>query len=334
MSNRTFTFLIASNRKGKTISFTVTSAWLKTAAAVTAVVFVILCAGLVDYVGLLMGAGENKRLKAENSVLKRQFQLVESKLSSFESNIERITTLEKRLRMITNVEDSDRTLKLSIGPIPKVGQSFPEAYQQMADRQPTSEFLTHDSFFNETPALDEAKGELMVEKQRDYESLAIRIDRFVKETQLREQGLQQLWDTLSERESLLSATPSIKPARGWYTSRFGYRADPFTGKPVMHAGLDLAAAPGSPIHAPANGVVSYVGYDSGYGNLVSIDHGYGVVTRFAHTSRIFVERGQTIKRRDVIATVGSTGRSSGPHLHYEVRVHGVPVDPMNYILDE
>src|SRR5690606_16069985 len=110
--------------------------------------------------------------------------------------------------------------------------------------------------------------------------------------------------------------------------------DPFTGKAVMHAGLDIAAPPGSPVHAPANGVVSYVGYEPGYGNLVSIDHGYGVVTRFGHNSRIFVEKGQTVKRRDVVATVGSTGRSSGPHCHYEVRVHGVPVDPMNYILDE
>jgi murein DD-endopeptidase MepM/ murein hydrolase activator NlpD len=308
---------------------------LKTAVAVGAVVMVILSAVFVDYVGLLMGAGENKRLKAENSVLKRQFQLVESKLSSFENNIERITTLEKRLRMITNIEDTDRALKLSLGPLPRSGQAFPENYQQMADRAPTSEFLTDDSFEEPTDSgVDEAKGELVVEKQRDYESLAIRIDRFVKETQLREQGLQQLWDTLSERESLLSATPSIKPAVGWYTSRFGYRSDPFTGRPLMHAGLDIAAPPGSPIHATANGVVSYVGYDPGYGNLVSIDHGYGVVTRFGHTSRIFVEKGQTVHRRDVIAAVGSTGRSSGPHVHYEVRVHGVPVDPRNYILDD
>ncbi|MCB0411122.1 MAG: M23 family metallopeptidase, partial [Bdellovibrionales bacterium] len=178
------------------------------------------------------------------------------------------------------------------------------------------------------------KDALAVDQPRDYESLAIRIDRFVKETQLREQGLQQLWDTLSERESLLMATPSIRPAKGWYTSRFGYRLDPFTGRPTMHAGMDIAAPPGSPVFAPANGVVSFVGYEAGYGNLVSIDHGYGVVTRYGHNSRTFVEKGQIIHRRDVIATVGSTGRSSGPHVHYEVRVHGVPVDPINYILDE
>ena len=102
----------------------------------------------------------------------------------------------------------------------------------------------------------------------------------------------------------------------------------------MHNGLDIAAAPGSPIVAPADGVVSFAGYDPGYGKLVSIDHGYGVVTRFGHTSQIFVEVGQRIRRRDVIAAVGNTGRSTGPHLHYEVRVNSVPVDPYNYVLDD
>ena len=80
--------------------------------------------------------------------------------------------------------------------------------------------------------------------------------------------------------------------------------------------------------------MSYVGFESGYGKLVSIDHGYGVKTRYAHNSRIFVQVGQKVKRRDVIAAIGSTGRSSGPHLHYEVRVNGIPVDPINYILNE
>ena len=109
---------------------------------------------------------------------------------------------------------------------------------------------------------------------------------------------------------------------------------PFSGRPVMHSGLDIAASPGAPIHAPADGIVSFAGYDPGYGKLVSIDHGYGVVTRFGHTSAIMVEVGQKVKRRDVIASVGNTGRSTGPHLHYEVRVNNVPVDPSNYVLDE
>ncbi len=102
----------------------------------------------------------------------------------------------------------------------------------------------------------------------------------------------------------------------------------------MHAGLDVAASPGSPVYAPADGVVSFVGYDEGYGKLISIDHGYGVNTRFGHNSQIYVQVGQRVSRWDVIGAVGSTGRSTGPHLHYEVRINGTAVNPANFILDE
>lgn len=164
--------------------------------------------------------------------------------------------------------------------------------------------------------------------------MVVRIDKAVRETQLKEQSVIDLWESLSERQSLINATPNIKPARGWLTSRFGYRMSPFTGKAAMHAGLDIAAAPGSPVYAPADGVVSYAGYDQGYGKLVSIDHGYGVSTRFGHTSQIYVQVGQKVSKWDVVAAVGNTGRSTGPHLHYEVRINGTPVDPINFILDE
>lgn len=331
MDKKKFTFLITTNRRGKTHSLTVTAAWLKAFLFLAVIFTVLIGAASVDYVGLLLESGENKRLQAENATLKRQFQVVESKLESLETGLDRVNQFSKKLKLITNIEDEDRSLKLSVS----TNDVPPEMEGDFASqREPSTAFLQKDSVFMETPPLDEQHGELGIEVRRDYATLSVRIDRAVKETQLREQGILQLYESLSERQSLLAATPSIKPARGWFTSRFGYRIDPFTGKPVMHAGLDIAAPPGTPIYAPADGVISFVGYEAGYGKLVSIDHGYGVVTRFAHNSRLLVEKGQKVSRRDVIATVGNTGRSSGPHLHYEVRVHGVPVDPMNYILDE
>ncbi len=181
---------------------------------------------------------------------------------------------------------------------------------------------------------NERKGEIAIEAPRDYDTLAIRIDRAVRNTQLREQTVLELWEVLSERQSLLNATPSIRPAKGWLTSKFGYRISPINGKPAMHFGLDLAAAPGSAVYAPADGVVTYASYDETYGKLVTIDHGFGVMTRFGHNSQIYVKVGQKISRWDVISAVGSTGRSTGPHLHYEVRINNIPVDPLNYILDE
>lgn len=334
MDRKSFTILVTSNRKGKTQTFSVSAAWVKAFALITALILVILGAGAVDYVGLLLEAGENKRLRAENAALKQQFDIVESKVTSLETSLERVKNYSTKLKLITNIEDQERSLKLSIGPMPKPGQNLEYYNSSLKDRAPTSEFLTKEDVFVAQPPLDEAKGELARHAKINYASLSIRIDRAVKDTELREQGVLELYETLSERQNLLNATPSIRPARGWYTSKFGYRIDPFTSKPVMHAGIDIAAPPGTPVYAPADGVVSYVGYESGYGKLVSIDHGYGVTTRFAHNSQTFVDVGQKLSRFDVISAIGTTGRSSGPHLHYEIRVHGVPVDPMNYILTE
>ena len=334
MEKKKFTILISSNRRGDTRSGVISAAWLKAIAAITGILGVLLAAVTVDYVGLLLEAGENKRLISENAQLVAQFQVIESKVNSLENSLERIRVTEAKLRRITDVDQEDRAIRLAMGAAPKAGQTFLDFKRGTGDQKPTAEYLNKDSLFLATPPLDRAKKELSKLKTENYALLSIRIDRVVKTSGLREQGIIDLYDTLAERESLLNSTPSIKPTRGWYTSRFGYRIDPFTGKPVMHQGLDVAAPPGTPIKAPADGVVSYVGYESGYGKLVAIDHGYGVKTRFAHNSQIFVEVGQKVKRWDVISAVGSTGRSSGPHLHYEVRVHGVPVDPFNYILNQ
>jgi murein DD-endopeptidase MepM/ murein hydrolase activator NlpD len=333
MEKKTYTILLTSNSKGETKSIVLSAAWFK-AAVVLGVIFAVLSASiLVDYVSLLLESGENKRIKAENVILRQQFDVVESKVSSLENSLERVKNFSTKLKMITNINDEDRSTKLAMGALPKKGQAYTEFDRKMSGREPASEFLQKDALFLEKIPLNERAGELLRKDRHNYASLSIRIDRAVKHTSLREQGILELWETLSERQSLLNATPSIKPARGWYTSSFGYRIDPFTSKPVMHNGLDIAGPPGTPIRAPANGVVSHVGFEPGYGKLLTIDHGYGVKTRYAHNSQIFVELGQKIKRYDVISAIGNTGRSSGPHLHYEVRVHGVPVDPANYILE-
>ncbi|MEA3545134.1 MAG: M23 family metallopeptidase, partial [Thermodesulfobacteriota bacterium] len=117
------------------------------------------------------------------------------------------------------------------------------------------------------------------------------------------------------------------PTKGWLTSYFGMRKSPFTGKRVMHEGLDIAANVGTPVVATADGVVTRVKYAPDYGKTVILDHGYGYQTIFAHNSKILVKAGQRIKRGDMVARVGNTGRSTGSHLHYELRLNGVPIDP-------
>ncbi|WP_253715832.1 M23 family metallopeptidase [Bdellovibrio bacteriovorus] len=328
------TLFVVSNQTGKTRKIVLSAAWVKAASFVAAIVLVIVAAGLVDYFGLLLQAMENKRLKAENAQLIKQFQVVESKVSALENSLERVKTFTTKLKLITNVDADDRISKLTMGPKPSAGQPV-EEYEPMEAREGTDVLEEQDEVFSNKKPLNDQVGELANEStDKDYASLVVRIDKAVKETQLKEQSVIDLWESLSERQSLLNATPNMKPAKGWITSRFGYRISPFSGKSALHAGLDIAAAPGSPVYAPADGVVVFASYDESYGKLISIDYGYGVTTRFAHLSQIYVQVGQRVNKWDVVGAVGNTGRSTGPHLHYEVRINGTPVDPINFILDE
>lgn len=138
---------------------------------------------------------------------------------------------------------------------------------------------------------------------------------------------------LEQKRNLLASTPSIRPVDGWITSKFGYRTSPFTGRREFHAGLDISNKSGTKIIATANGRISYAARKMYIGNLVVIDHGHGRVTKFGHLKKILVKQGQQVKRGDVIALLGNTGRSTGPHVHYEVRINGTPVNPLKYILN-
>jgi len=148
-----------------------------------------------------------------------------------------------------------------------------------------------------------------------------------------EQILEELIEAAKDKSARWAATPSIWPVRGWVTSGFGARVSPFTGQLAMHDGLDIGAAPNTPIQSPANGYVTSAGFDAKMGNVVLIDHGYGIQTEYGHLAKILVRQGQKVKRGDVVALVGSTGHSTGPHLHYMVKFQGQTVNPHNYILD-
>jgi murein DD-endopeptidase MepM/ murein hydrolase activator NlpD len=144
----------------------------------------------------------------------------------------------------------------------------------------------------------------------------------------------QLEGFYSDRNVLLASTPSVWPVRGYLSAGFGNRIDPFTGQRDFHTGIDISTPIGTKIHAPADGVVISCATKGGYGNTLIIDHGYGVVTRYGHLDGFNVKPGQRVRRGDVIAFVGDTGRSTGPHLHYEVWVRDQAQNPIHYILDE
>jgi murein DD-endopeptidase MepM/ murein hydrolase activator NlpD len=144
---------------------------------------------------------------------------------------------------------------------------------------------------------------------------------------------EELYKFLENQKSILACTPSLWPVRGWISSRFGYRISPFTNEKEFHKGLDICTRMNAPISAPADGVVSSVGWDYGYGKILTLKHGYGMKTRYAHLEKTLVKKGQYVKRGQKIALVGNSGRTTGPHLHYEVHLNGVPLDPLRYILN-
>ncbi|MDN5937248.1 MAG: M23 family metallopeptidase [Salinisphaera sp.] len=148
----------------------------------------------------------------------------------------------------------------------------------------------------------------------------------------RERQMQVLRDLLVAGEVRKQVTPSGSPTlTGWISSVFGWRVDPFTGRRGFHEGIDFAAPLGSKVLAAAAGVVSFAGHMQGYGNLVEINHGNGYVTRYGHCKKILVHVGQRVDKGEVVAKVGSTGRSTGPHVHFEVRRNGKVVNPASYI---
>jgi murein DD-endopeptidase MepM/ murein hydrolase activator NlpD len=148
-----------------------------------------------------------------------------------------------------------------------------------------------------------------------------------------ERILRELSQAAEQRSSRWAATPSIWPVKGWVTSGFGPRISPFTEKPAWHDGLDIGAAPNAPVQAPAQGRVTATGFDPKLGNMVRLDHGYGIETLYGHLAKFLVKEGQRVNRGDVVGLVGSTGLATGPHLHYMVKVNGQALDPNKFILE-
>ena len=180
----------------------------------------------------------------------------------------------------------------------------------------------------------DADHEVNVELEQEFSKLHRALSDLYTMSKSVEIDIQDLASTLLDQRDYLAAMPTLKPTRGWYTSGFGMRISPYTGIPAMHEGLDIANHYGKTISSPAAGTVSFAGVRPGYGKLITIDHGYGLQTQYGHVSKFYVKEGTRVKRGTKIGAIGNTGRSTGPHVHYEVRVNGIPVNPYFYILND
>lgn len=351
-SDKKYNIIITGNHKSPVRVLTLSRGWIHFSLFVFAVTALILVGIVGDYFHLVAQSNENKILKVKNEQMEKQYVNLAAKLSALELQVEKVKSLSTKIKAITDVGDADRELDLVFNTDPRPGENIiPDKGRNVATHGGDADHDERDhgaaviergrekqegnsglSFFK-WPLFSRSPNALQASSTQFFSDLEVRIMQSSKGSQKIELDMTKLWDNLSERRELLDHTPSIYPAYGWVSSHFGYRNDPFTGKVFLHKGLDVAGPIGTPVVATAAGIVSYVGYEPGYGKIVSIDHGFGVLTRFAHNSKIFVKVGQQVSRRDKIAAIGNTGRSTGPHSHYEVRVNGIPVDPKNYILE-
>lgn len=240
------------------------------------------------------------QLHTENLIVRKEIERIEQEFQELTIFIDSLQMYDKQLRAYVSLEPIDDDLR-SMG----VGGSVLNFYDEI---------------------------DLSEEVRSNLTSLSTALDNLLARSRLQKNSFNELIANLEEKRYLRDRTPSIIPVQGWFMSGFGYRLDPFTGRVKMHEGLDIAAPPGTPIVAPAHGRVSFAGDRQGFGLTVEIDHGYGFTTRFAHCQRIKTHVGDSVKRGEVIAYVGNTGKSTGPHLHYEVHVSKIPVNPINYIL--
>lgn len=159
------------------------------------------------------------------------------------------------------------------------------------------------------------------------------IEKLVRQARLQREGYEDIISSLEAANERLRSTPSLRPVSvGFVSSRFGYRMDPVTGRRTMHRGIDFSARLGTPVHATADGVITFSGRWKTYGQVVEISHGQGYVTRFAHLQKRLVKKGQKVRRGDVIGRVGASGKSTFSHLHYEVEREGRRVNPLKYVL--
>jgi murein DD-endopeptidase MepM/ murein hydrolase activator NlpD len=184
-------------------------------------------------------------------------------------------------------------------------------------------------------SLDEHPGQGGIEKDGTALSsdvLDLSIEQLSEELRSQQEALTALEQYLLTEDTIAASIPTGKPVEeGWVSSFYGYRVDPFNGKKTFHEGLDIAGRSGSNVLSVADGIVTWVGQRGGYGGLVEVDHGNGYVTRYAHNKTIEVKKGDRVKKGETLALMGSTGRSTGPHVHFEVLRDGQHVNPYNFI---
>ncbi len=290
--------------RSRTVSISMTA--VKLVGGVATVVAASFLAAVFSVFTRSVDVARSERLQRENAVLAHEIGQLGQRVSTLSDTLAIISRRDEEVRLVAGLEPLDPTVR-------RAGIGGPAGPWPERERLITEGGATG----------------------REALRVHANVDALIRRANLVASSFREASDSLSSHVQRLSATPSIMPTEGFLTSNFSQvRYHPILHYDRPHEGIDITATYGTPIIAPAAGRVTKVGWSNGYGMMVEIDHGYGVVTRYAHQSRTAVVVGQQVRRGDRIGYVGSTGLSTGPHLHYEVLVNGRPADPLRFIMPD
>lgn len=325
-----YTLIWVRDVRSRPIQFSIPKLRVKQAGIVAIVASLIGLVLVWDYWRLRADNVELEDLRVEAFEQREQIALFRSRLEQVDSRLAQVADLERKVRIIANLPGAAGVGGEDLVEIVPRGEAVVTLPIGVpVDRVPPAS-STHEG---------QGGGSLMPAQGGEssavtfFESLDDKAIVLAEGAAVRAESLEILLGQLDDKRQRLASMPSIWPSKGWLTSRFGPRVSPFTGRRQKHNGIDIAAANGTPIYAPARGRVTFAGRKGPLGNALVLDHGFGVKTVYGHTKEFLVATGDTVERGDEIALIGSSGRSTGPHLHYAVEVRGKPRNPLDYIFD-
>ncbi len=303
MSERRWTLMIVPHGSDSPRTIPVTERGVRTIAWVGGLLSLFFVGG-VGYAVTQLGTPAAIAVESENRALSGELAYLQSRVKELQDTIGSIGKRDEQIRLLAGLPSVDSDVReAGIG-----GPGSPD--------------LAHDPLYQQNRSLGKKAFGARVE-----------LDALLRRANVLLASFAEISDTLARHADRLASTPSIMPTTGWLSSNFSRsRQHPLLHISRPHEGIDVTAPMGAPIVAPASGVVVRAGTEPGYGRVIEIDHGNGIVTKYAHCSRLVAPRGKRVTRGEVIAMVGNSGISTGPHLHYEIHVNGRVVDPLTYVL--
>jgi len=298
-----WTLMLVPHRGGKVKRLAISKFFFFSGIILTGIILAILFFFIMDYRQIKSKITVLEELKRVNKEQQEKILSLAEKVESFNETLKKLEELENKLRNLAGVSEAKSVIKGE-----GFGKGGPESY----------------SLENE---LNENDSCVLASKMEEKFPL------LEKEAQTRIEGFQYVEKVIVQKKELFASTPNIFPVQGWLSSGFGWRNDPFTHKRAFHYGIDISAPWGTSIRAAAQGKVTSAGWNDGYGLTIEINNGYGYVTIYGHLSKILVKKGAWVNKGDIIGRLGSTGRSTGPHLHFEVHRNKKAINPLSLMVE-